>query len=201
MNESEIRLVSRLVSAFEHPGFCQRLCRHAVVPSLVFLLAFLASVRFGGATVSTATTDAARYLPGANATAWDIFANNARVLAAIVVGGTVTFSLGAILVLFVNAAHFGRGISWLAESYGPAAAVAAFAPHGLLEAAAFLVGAAVAVRFAVLFAATQIPQERPPFRRGTVLEITGMVAVAVALLALAAVVETTVTPVLVEQMT
>jgi uncharacterized membrane protein SpoIIM required for sporulation len=171
MNESERRLVTRLVRLFDHPGFCQRLCRHAALPALVFLAAFVASVRFGGGGAIGAGTDAASYLPGANASAWEIFANNARVLAAIVVGGTITFTLGSILVLFVNAAHFGRGVGWLAESYGPTTAVAAFAPHGLLEVAAFLVGTCVALRFTVLVIAAQLPDSASPFHRENVLEL------------------------------
>lgn len=198
MNDAEIRLVSRLIDLFEHPRFWRRLGRHAAVPSLVFLAAFVISVPFDGGG-STSAGGVASYLPGADATALEIFANNARVLAAIVVGGTATFTLGAIVVLSVNAAHFGRGVAWLLESHGPATAVVAFAPHGFLEATAFLVGACVAVRFTVLVAATHVPQDRPPFRRETVLELAGLALLAVALLAVAALVETTVTPALVEQ--
>lgn len=198
MNDSEIRLVGRLVRLFDHPGFYRRLGRHAAPPTLVFVAAFAAGAQFGGDAVSPSTA-AANYLPGANASAWDVFANNARVLAAIVVGGAATLSLGAVLVLFANAAHFGRGVGWLAESYGATTAVAAFAPHGLLEAGAFLVGACVALRFTVLVVAAQLPRGPAPFRRESLLELAGLVVVAVALLALAAVVETTVTPVLVER--
>lgn len=198
MNRAETRLVEGAVALFEREAFSERLATHAILPGGVFLATFLASLSVGLANgVATASLSSTNLLPGAEMTAWEIFSNNARVLLAILVGGLLTFTLAAFVVLLVNALHFGSSVGFLLGSYGPETAVAAFGPHGVFEVAAFVVAASVSVRVTVLLAARRVPGRGHVVERDTAVELAGFVLLAFALLALAAVVETTVTPVVV----
>jgi uncharacterized membrane protein SpoIIM required for sporulation len=198
MTPAEVRLLTRTLSAFEHRSFWQRLCRHAAVPAGLFLAVFAASLHLGNGAGRTAGTEALTVIPGATMTTWDIFANNARVLAMIFLGGVLTFTIGAVFVLVKNAVHFGWGVSLLAESYGSTVALAAFLPHGVVETAAFVVVAAASARVTVLVAWSRV-STAAVWRRDVLLDVAALVAVAVTLLAIAALVETSVTPTVVER--
>lgn len=198
MTPAEVRLLTRVLSAFEHRSFWQRLVRHAALPAGVFLAVFAASLHLGDGVGTTDGVEALGVIPGATMPTWDIFANNARVLLAIFVGGALTFTVGAVFVLVKNAVHFGWGVSLLAESYGTTVALAAFLPHGVLETAAFLVVAGASLRLSVLVAWSRVSSEGV-WRRDVLLDVVALVAVAVVLLAVAAVVETSVTPTVVER--
>lgn len=198
MTPAEVRLLTRVLSAFEHRTFRGRLRRHAALPAAVFLAAFAASLHLGDGAGTTDGTAALEVIAGATMTPWQIFANNAGVLLAIFVGGVLTFTVGAVFVLVKNAVHFGWGVSLLAEAYGTTVAFAALLPHGVLETAAFLVVAAASMRVSVLVAWSRVVPGSV-WRRDLLWDGAALVAVAVALLALAAVVETTLTPAVVER--
>jgi uncharacterized membrane protein SpoIIM required for sporulation len=198
MTPAEVRLLTRVLSAFEHRTFRGRLRRHAALPAAVFLAAFAASLHLGDGAGTTDGTAALEVIAGATMTPWQIFANNAGVLLAIFVGGVLTFTVGAVFVLVKNAVHFGWGVSLLAEAYGTTVAFAALLPHGVLETAAFLVVAAASMRVSVLVAWSRVVPGSV-WRRDLLWDVAALVAVAVALLALAAVVETTLTPAVVER--
>ena len=198
MTPAEIRLLTRIAAAFEHRSFWQRLVRHAAIPAAVFLAVFAASLHLGDGAGTDEGIEALEVIPGATMTTWEIFANNSTVLLTIFVGGALTFAVGAIFVLVKNAVHFGWGVSLLAESYGTTVALAAFLPHGVVETAAFLVVAGASVRVAVLIVWSRVAPGSV-WRRDVLLDVAALVAVAFALLAVAAVVETTVTPVFVER--
>lgn len=197
LTAAEVRLLTRLLSAFEHRSFAQRLLRHAALPAGLFLAVFVASIHLGDGAGTADGLEALGVVPGATMSTGAILANNLRVLAAIFVGGVLTFTVGAVFVLVRNAAHFGWGVSLLAEAYGPAVALAAFLPHGVLESAAFLVVAAASLRVSVLLAWSRV-LEASVWRRDLLADVAALVVIAVALLALAAAVETTVTPAVVE---
>jgi hypothetical protein len=167
MTPAEVRLLTRVLSAFEHRTFRGRLRRHAALPAAVFLAAFAASLHLGDGAGTTDGTAALEVIAGATMTPWQIFANNAGVLLAIFVGGVLTFTVGAVFVLVKNAVHFGWGVSLLAEAYGTTVAFAALLPHGVLETAAFLVVAAASMRVSVLVAWSRVGlAARPPVGRG-----------------------------------
>lgn len=198
MTPAEIRLLTRVAAAFEHRSFWQRLVRHAAIPAAVFLAVFAASLHLGDGAGTDEGIEALGVIPGATMTTWEIFANNSTVLLTIFVGGALTFAVGAIFVLVKNAVHFGWGVSLLAESYGTTVALAAFLPHGIVETAAFLVVAGASVRVAVLIVWSRVAPGGV-WRRDVLLDVAALVAVAFALLAVGAVVETTLTPAFVER--
>lgn len=199
MNRTEAALVDRLVALFDSGAFPRRLFVQAFLPAGVFLATFVGSFALAvddGLPVATLSTES--LMPGAQMTTLEIFQNNARVLGAIVVGGVLTFTLGAFLLLLINALHFGGSLGFLLGSYGPTTATAAFMPHGVFEVAAFVVGASISVRVTVLFAERHLPNRRSDPLHVTVLDLAGRVALAFALLAVAAIVETSVTPAVVQ---
>lgn len=187
-----------VIDRLERPVLRGRLTLYMVVPSVVFLAAFLVSLSAGtGNGFVAANTRATDIIPGGNMTAWEIFQNNVLVLLAILVGGTLTFALGAFVLLVVNALHFGSGVGFYLGSYGELTAIAAFAPHGVFEVVAFLVATSVSIRVSVLLATRRALGRSIDLERDTARELAALTALAFVLVALGAVVETTVTPALV----
>lgn len=198
MTPTERRLFDTTVSVFEQPVLGRRLTPYMVVPAAVFLGAFLVSLSAGAIEAPiNLHVDSTYTLPGANLTPLEIFTNNATLLATILIGGTVTFTLGTFLLLIINALHFSSGIGFLLDSYGELGAIVGFLPHGVFEIAAFLLAANVSVRLSVLLATWHVrgwggwPDDR------IVRAIATRVGLAFALIAVAAIVETTVTVALV----
>lgn len=196
MNEKPLTF-GELLATFRTRPQRHRMATYISVPSVVFLLAVtlgLVSARGGAAGFPSGKT-ADQILPGSSMTAVEIFLNNARVMVAILIGGVLTLSLGMFLVSLLNGIHIGAGIGFLADSYGPATAVAAVAPHGLIEVAAYVVAGSVSVRISLLVLArrTEMPGRTPRTRDVLTGSVT-MTLLALGLLAAAAVVEATVTP-------
>lgn len=199
MNRTEAAFVGRVVALLDSGALPRRLVVQALLPGFVFLATFLGSVWLAVDTGSPMVSlSIESLLPGSKMSAWEIFRNNARVLGAIVVGGVLTFTIGAILLLLINALHFGGSLGFLLGSYGPATATAAFLPHGVFEVAAFVVGASVSVRVTVLWARRHVPDRQSDPLHVTVLDLLGRVVLAFALLWVAAVIETSVTPTVVQ---
>lgn len=195
MTPTELRIINDVIDTFEQPVFLQRATVYMAVPAAVFLAAFLASLSGGTSNgIGDVNMAASDIIPGGNMTAWEIFQNNARILLGILVGGTLTFSLGSFVLLMLNGSHFGSGIGFYLGSYGNVTAVAAFAPHGVFEVVAFLVAASVVLRVSVLLATWRVfGRETVLVERDTALDLAALTVVAFALVALGAMVETTVT--------
>lgn len=193
MTPTELRAINRVIDTFEHPVRRRRLSVYTAIPAAVFLGAFLVSFLVG---ITNGIVDARRpttIIPGRSMTAWAIFQNNVQVLLVILVGGTLTFTLGAFVLLLINAFHFGAGVGFLFRAYGGLTAIVAFAPHGVFEVAAFLVATSVSLRASVLLATWRVRGCIPDVKRNIVHELAVLIVLAFTFIALAAVVETTVT--------
>lgn len=189
--------VGELFATFRNRPRRQRIATYVSVPSVVFLLAItlgLVARRGGTAAFQTGETPE-QFLPGSSMTAAEIFLNNSRVLLAILVGGIFTLSLGVLFVSLFNGIHIGSGIGILTASYGPTTAIAAVAPHGFLEVAAYVVAGSVSVRVSLLVVAARAEGGDPgPRMRDVLAESLALVLLAMVLLATAAVIESNVTP-------
>lgn len=185
----------RLLATFEHRSFWSRWTTYAALPAITFALAF--ALGLSSDTISTTPlTSAEGFMPGASMSALEIFRHNARLLVLLLGGGIVTFSVGGLLLLLVNGANIGSSVAFFASSYGYETALVGVFPHGILEIFAYVLAAAVAFRVSVLVLAWQLGGVRP-FDRRNVGELVAASCLSIGLLAVAAVIETSLSPVLV----
>lgn len=191
--------VGTLLQKIERQPGRWRTTAYAAIPLSTLLLALLlGAISQGGTARAPTVVSPDRVLPGSGMTAVEIFSNNARLMGAILVGGILTLSLGTFFLYIINGVYVGSGIAFLVSSYGPMTAIAAVAPHGLFELAAYVVAGSVAFRLSVLFMASgEDGSLRGKVSRAVILESLMLVALALALLAIAAVIEATVTPAIV----
>lgn len=194
MTPAEFRFINYAIDTFEQPVLRRRVGMYLVPPAAVFLGAFIVGLSAGSThgivNVRTHPTD---IIPGGRMTACAIFQHNARILVTILIGGSLTLTLVTFGLLIINAINFAYGVGFLVRAYGELTAIAAFAPHGVVEVMGLLLAASVSMRVSVLLLMWRVPGRSIDTERAVAFELAVLTALGFALIGLAAVVETTVT--------
>jgi len=144
----------------------------------------------------TQLTTTTGFAVGEEVTVPSLVSNNLRVTGYIL-SGAITFGAGALWTLFYN----GLAQSSLVLSFqlDPFEAFLFMAPHGVFEMIAYLLAGTASLRIPYEFSRVLLGRESIPGPRKVLFDVLVLVTVSVLLLAIGAVVEAEVTPVLVDQ--
>jgi len=129
--------------------------------------------------------------PYAGLGALELFVHNGR-LSLFLIGGAMLFGLPTAYLLLLNGYVFGAALVQYGETYGPLETIAMIGPHGIVEIPALLLAGAISFRWCHAGWRTASGTERSTTAPLFLLESVGAIVLVLLALAVAAVIEATV---------